>query len=86
MLVAAETIRVPVLGFFGSNDSLVPNDQVQQLDENLDRAGIEHLIITYPDAQHNFFDRKANEFAQESADSWKRILGFINEQSRIIPS
>ena len=54
---------------------------MQQLDEQLDTVEVSHGIITYPDAMHNFFDRKANEFAKESADAWERTLGFITEQS-----
>ena len=77
---------MPMLGFFGGNDALVPNDQVQQLDEQLDKAEVSHGIITYPDAPHNFFDRKANEFAKESVDAWERTLGFIAEQSQRVPS
>ncbi len=85
-LASATTITIPVLGLFGGDDPLVPPDQVQQLDEQLDKAGIHHLLVTYPGAPHNFFDRKAAEFAAESADAWERTLGFIAEQSRGVPS
>ena len=86
VLEAAEKIKVPVLGLFGGNDPGIPAEQVQQLDERLDKAGVQHSIIVYPGAPHSFFDRKATEFAQESADAWERILGFIGEQSQVVPS
>ncbi len=86
VLEAADKIKVPVLGLFGGADANIPAEQVQQLDEQLDKAGVQHSIITYPGAPHSFFDRKATEFAKESADAWERILGFIEEQSQIVPS
>ena len=84
VLASAGMITVPVLGLFGSDDALVPTDQVQQLDEQLDRTEVYHLIITYPGALHNFFDRKATEFAKESAGAWERTLGFITEQRVVL--
>lgn len=73
----AAKIRVPVLGLFGGADQGIPPSDVQKLDEQLDVAKVKHDIVTYPNAPHSFFDRKATEFASESADAWKRVLGFI---------
>jgi carboxymethylenebutenolidase len=33
--------------------------------------------VTYPGAPHSFFDRKATEFASESAAAWDEVLAFI---------
>lgn len=73
----AAKIRFPVLGLFGGTDQGIPPSDVQKLDEQLDVAKVKHEIITYPNAPHSFFDRKAAEFANESADAWKRVLGFM---------
>ena len=86
VIEAAAKITVPVLGLFGGADQGIPQEQVQQLDEQLDKAGVKHEVIIYPGTPHSFFDRKFTEFAQESADAWQRILGFIEEQSQIVPS
>jgi len=86
VLEAADKIKVPVLGLFGGNDPGIPADQIQTLDEQLDKAGVQHSIITYPGAPHGFFDRKATDFAKESTDAWERVLGFIDEQTQIVPS
>lgn len=77
VLAAAEHIRYPVLGLFGGSDQGIPVGQVQELDKKLDTAGVEHEIVIYPGATHSFFDRRATEFAKESADAWQRVLGFI---------
>ena len=33
--------------------------------------------MTYPDAPHSFFDRKAADFAEASAAAWREIVAFI---------
>jgi carboxymethylenebutenolidase len=81
-LELARDIRVPVLGLFGGADQGIPVTDVQKLDENLDASGVEHQIIIYPGAPHSFFDRKAAEYAEASADAWEQMLGFIAAHSR----
>jgi len=76
-LDAAKHIKYPVLDLFGGADPGIPPEQVQALDQALDEAGVEHEIVVYPGAPHSFFDRRATEFAEASADAWKRVLGFI---------
>ena len=73
----APSARTPVLGLFGGADAGIPPEQVQALDAALDQAGVDHTIVVYPNAPHSFFDRKAEEFADESRDAWQRLLGFI---------
>ena len=46
-------------------------------DTALTAAGVEHEVVTYEGAPHSFFDRKAAEFADASADAWTRVQGFI---------
>lgn len=76
-LEQASKARYPILGLFGGADPGIPPSDVEQLDKQLDVARIQHEIVSYPGAPHSFFDRKYTEFANESADAWKRILGFI---------
>src|SRR6266568_988148 len=63
-------------GFAGA-DQGIPPEQVQEFDEALDKAGVEHKIIVYPGAPHSFFDRRATDFAEASADAWRQVLSFI---------
>ena len=71
-------IKYPLLGLFGGADQSIQQDKVKALDLDLDTAGIEHEIVIYPGAPHSFFDRRATEYADASADAWKRVLGFID--------
>ena len=47
------------------------------LRRSLDAAGIEHDLRSYEGAPHSFFDRKADQFADASADAWDRVLAFV---------
>ena len=73
----AETIGSPILGLFGGTDSSIPPDAIAAFDTALERAGVEHRLITYPSAPHSFFDRKAAEFAKESEQAWSEVLHWV---------
>ncbi|HEX9077169.1 MAG TPA: dienelactone hydrolase family protein [Anaerolineae bacterium] len=75
-LERAAQLHVPVLGLFGGADLGIPEADVQQLDHQLDVAGVQHEIVVYPGATHSFFDRRYREFADASTDAWKRVLAF----------
>ncbi len=66
-----------VLGLFGGADGGIPADTVAAFDDALAAAGVDHRIISYPGAPHSFFDRKAAEFADDSAAAWSATLTFI---------
>lgn len=67
----------PVLAIFGGADQGIPADRVATFEAALEAAGVDHQVITYPDAPHSFFDRKQAEFADASAAAWDEVLGFV---------
>jgi carboxymethylenebutenolidase len=75
-------IRIPVLGLYGGADQGIPQEQIDQLDTNLTKAGVDHEIFVYDSAPHSFFDRKFAEYANESTDSWTRVLNFISSHTK----
>jgi carboxymethylenebutenolidase len=77
VLTQAADIRGPVLGLFGGADKAIPAEQIEEFESALSAAGVEHEIHVYPGAPHSFFDKKQDEFADESEDAWRRILGFL---------
>jgi carboxymethylenebutenolidase len=77
VLERAEEVVYPSLGLFGGADRGIPVSDVQEFDQKLDKTGVEHKIIIYPETPHCFFDRYAAEFAEASADAWKQVLSFI---------
>ena len=73
----AHEIQCPVLGLFGGADESIPQDVIDEFKNKLDAAGVTNEIVVYPGAPHSFFDRRATDYAQESADAWMRIQGFM---------
>lgn len=47
------------------------------LESALEAVGVEHSIVTYPDAPHRFLDRTTEEYAAASDDAWQRVLAFV---------
>jgi carboxymethylenebutenolidase len=70
----AKDAKIPVLGLFGGADAHIPQDQIDAFAANLP---VEKEIKVYAGAPHAFFDRRQEDYKDESEDAWKRILGFI---------
>lgn len=70
--------KYPLLGLFGGADQGIPVEQVHQFEEGVKQAGVDYKIVIYPNAPHSFFDRRFEQFADESADAWKQVLNFIS--------
>ena len=75
-----EKIGCPTLGLFGELDQWIPSENVRQLDEELDAAGVAHEMITYPGADHDFLDDGGAAYNADAAtDGWQRALQFPGE-------
>jgi carboxymethylenebutenolidase len=73
----ADRMEAPILGLFGGADPGIPPEAIAAFEAALERAGVEHRLITYPNAPHSFFDRKAAEYGAESEGAWAELLAFI---------
>lgn len=73
----APEMASPILALMGGADPGIPAETVAVFDQALTAAGVKHEVVTYEGAPHSFFDRKYDEFADESADAWTRVLEFI---------
>jgi len=71
----------PVLGLFGGADTVITADAIAAFGAALSARAIDHRLVTYPGAPHSFFDRKATEFAAESAAAWEETLAFIGART-----
>jgi carboxymethylenebutenolidase len=67
----------PVLTIYGGADAGIPAEAREAFARALAAAGVEHRSVVYDDAPHSFFDRKAAEHADASADAWRQILSFM---------
>ncbi|HET6820095.1 MAG TPA: dienelactone hydrolase family protein [Candidatus Limnocylindria bacterium] len=73
----AGRFRAPVLALWGGADRGITPDIVEQFENALRSAGVEHESIVYPDAPHSFFDRHQADYAGASDDAWRRMLSFV---------
>ena len=73
----AGEMQAPIVGLMGGADQAIPPEDVEAFERALTEAGVEHELVTYPDAPHSFFDRKQEEFAEASDDAWRRVLEFL---------
>jgi carboxymethylenebutenolidase len=74
-----DAIECPILALQAADDAGITPEVNAEFEEALTRAGIEHEIVVYDGAPHSFFDRKQEEFADASADAWRRTLAFIDD-------
>jgi carboxymethylenebutenolidase len=72
----------PVLSLFGGADEGIPQSAVDEFDAACRKAGVKHDATVYPGAPHSFFDRKQAEFAEASADAWRRVQGFVRQHTK----
>ena len=74
---AVTRYRSAVLSLFGGADEGIPQADVDAFNTACEQAGVRHDSHVYAGAPHSFFDRKYTEFADASADAWKKVQGFI---------
>jgi carboxymethylenebutenolidase len=78
---SADEIEAPILGLMGGADESIPASAVAAFDKALTAARVEHDLVIYDGAPHSFFDRKYEEFAEDSEDAWRRTLEFIERHA-----
>jgi len=79
---AVSRYQCGVLSLFGGADQGIPQNTVDEFNAACRKAGVKHEPTVYPGAPHSFFDRKQTEFAEASADAWKRVQTFVRQNTR----
>jgi carboxymethylenebutenolidase len=73
-------IDVPVLAIYGELDQGVSPEVAHYRAAMMDKAGVRHETIVYPDAQHAFMNEQRPAFHPDAAeDAWQRILSLFRE-------
>jgi len=75
----AGEIEAPILALQAGDDQSITAEDNASFERALRAAGAEHELVTYDGAPHSFFDRRHDDFADASADAWRRVLGFIEK-------
>lgn len=73
----AREFAAPILALMGGADQGIPQADVDMFREALEKAGVKHEVVVYEGAPHSFFDRYQEEYAEQSADAWRRVLEFV---------
>jgi carboxymethylenebutenolidase len=77
----ATAIEAPILALQAGADQNITAEDNAAFERALGAAGVEHEVVTYEGAPHSFFDRRYEEFADASADAWRRVLAFIERHA-----
>jgi carboxymethylenebutenolidase len=78
----APRFTCPVLAIYGGADQGIPAEARDEFEAALKAAGVEQRVVVYDGAPHSFFDRKAEAYADASADAWEQVLDFIGIRAR----
>jgi carboxymethylenebutenolidase len=76
-----DTLDAPILSIFGGADQGISEDVRRTWEEALTAARLEHETIVYEGAPHSFFDRKADEYHDQSDAAWAATLDFIRTRT-----
>jgi len=77
------SLKQPVLGIFGAEDTSIPVDQVELFGESLTNLGVHHEIHVYDGAGHAFANPSGDRYVQEAADdAWEKTTAFLDASLR----
>lgn len=66
-------IKGTLYAFFGTQDPLIPNEQADQIEAELEKHNISHKVFRYP-ASHGFFcDQRADYNPAAAQDAWEQV-------------
>jgi dienelactone hydrolase len=83
-------VKARIASFTGEDDPFIPAKQVAVFREEMDAAGVNYKVVTYPGARHAFTNPEADKYGQEfnlplaynevaDKDSWSMGLAFLAE-------
>jgi carboxymethylenebutenolidase len=76
----APTLRVPILGLYGGQDTGIPLDTVETMRDRLKTSPSKSEIIVYPNAPHAFFADYRPSYQEANAkDAWRRLQTWFKQ-------
>lgn len=73
-----EKLQMPILGFFGAEDTGIPVDSVHAFENTLHSLGKDATITVYQGAAHAFANPSGKSYRPEPAkDAWTKTLAFF---------
>jgi carboxymethylenebutenolidase len=75
-----ETLKAPVLAFFGGKDKFIPLSEVDAFRDGLRKAGKNADVVLYPDADHGFMcDERPSYHPVHAKEAWARTITFFKQ-------
>jgi len=71
-------IQGTLYAFFGTQDPLIPVEQVDQVEAALEQNKIDYKVFRYP-AGHGFFCNQRSDYNSEAAaDAWEQVKALFS--------
>ncbi len=66
--------------FFGTEDPLIPNEQTDEIEAELNKHNISHRVFRYDGATHGFMcDRRDSYHPEAAQDAWTKVLNLFSQ-------
>lgn len=86
----AGKVKARMAVFTGEADPMIPAEQVAGFKQEMDKAGVNYYVVSYPGVKHSFTNPEADDFArrfdmpvgydaQADKDSWAKTEVFLKE-------
>ena len=80
-ITRTKDIQGEIYTFFGTEDPLIPNEQVDQIEAELNKQQIPHRVFRYEGATHGFMcDRRDSYDRQAARDAWTKVLDLFSQK------
>ncbi|MEL6494945.1 MAG: dienelactone hydrolase family protein [Cyanobacteria bacterium J06623_7] len=81
-LTRTKDISGTLYAFFGTADPLIPNEQTEQIEQELIKHNIDHQVWRYEGATHGFMcERRPKSYNPDAAqDAWKKVLDLFSQK------
>lgn len=84
----AGKVKARVRVFTGADDKMIPAAQVEVFKQEMEAAGVDYKVVSYPGAMHSFTNPDADELGKKfnmpiaynaaaDRDSWERLQSFL---------
>ena len=77
---ATDDLKCSVLGLYGGQDHLIPNQLVEKMNLRLSKNDKSSMIITYPQSGHGFFaDYRTSYNIEDAKSGWNELLAWFRK-------
>lgn len=80
-ITRTQDITGTLYAFFGTEDASIPPEQVDQIEQELQKHQIDHQVFRYEGADHGFFcDQRDSYNTDAAADAWLKVLNLFRQK------